>query len=369
MSILICFGTRPEAIKLAPVIFELKSRGVGFKVCVTAQHREMLDQVLEFFEIIPDYDLSLMKPDQSLNSLSGSILFEMDKIFEKDRPNLVLVHGDTTTSIMVAISAYHKKIPVAHIEAGLRTFNNQSPFPEEINRQLTARLSEINFAPTSTARKNLIKENISESKIFVTGNTVVDSLNFAKSKISSFDLDFINSKLMQGNQINNKFILVTGHRRENFGNNLEDICDALLDINKLYNIDIVYPVHRNPNVIDTVSRKLSGVAGIYLIDPVSYPIMLGLIRNCKFIISDSGGIQEEAPSFNKKVIVTREFSERMEGVEQGFSVLAGTSRTKILEEAGKIIKGSEIKGVVNPYGDGKASEKIVDIIEDYLENK
>ena len=369
MSLLICFGTRPEAIKLAPVIFELKRKGIKFKICITSQHREMLDQVMSFFNIVPDYDLKLMQPDQTLNSLSGNILLSMDKIFLNDKPNLVLVHGDTTTSVMVAWSAYHHKIPIAHVEAGLRTFNRYSPFPEELNRQLTAKLTEIHFAPTSSAKQNLIKENIKDDDIYITGNTIVDSLIFAKSKIESFDLDFINTTLALEKPILNKFILVTGHRRENFGAGLAEICEALTEINRLFDIDIIYPVHLNPNVSSLVYNKLGGIKGIHLIDPVSYPIMLWLIRNCELIISDSGGIQEEAPSFNKKVIVTRETSERMEGVNKGYSVLVGTNRSKIIEETKKIIQNPMSKEGVNPYGDGRASEKIVHIIQDYLENK
>ena len=366
MNILICFGTRPEAIKMAPVIFELRRRGIKYKICVTAQHREMLDQVMSFFGLIPDYDLKLMKTNQTLNLLSGNILLSMDEVFLKEKPNLVLVHGDTTTSVMVAWSAFHHKISVGHVEAGLRTFQPYSPFPEELNRQITGRLSSLHFAPTQNAKENLIKENIIENIIYITGNTIVDALIYGKMKIKSLDSNYFKSELCLKSEIPERFILVTGHRRENFGRGLENICQALLEIINRNDIEIIYPVHLNPNVENTVIEMLGETEGLHLVKPVSYPTMLWLMQNCEFIISDSGGIQEEAPSFNKKVLVTREFSERTEGLAKGFSIMVGTDKSKIIDEANYLIRASETIKSSNPYGDGKASSRIVDVIQDFL---
>ncbi|WP_324721955.1 non-hydrolyzing UDP-N-acetylglucosamine 2-epimerase [Salinimicrobium sp. HB62] len=363
MKILICFGTRPEAIKMAPVIRELKKEKLSFKICVTAQHREMLDQVLDFFNIQPDYDLSLMKPDQSLNSLSSGILRDIDKILNKEEPELVLVHGDTTTSVMVALAAFHRKIKIAHIEAGLRTFKSNSPFPEEINRQITARLASINFAPTLQARENLLLENISSQKIFVTGNTIVDALNEGANRLLSFDQENLLLQAGLDGEISSKYILVTGHRRENFGPDFEDFCEALLKISTSLKIDIIYPVHLNPKVQGPVNRILRNKKGINLIPPVNYPTMLWLIKNCEFVISDSGGIQEEAPSLGKIVLVTRKVSERMEAVEAGTSILVGTDPSIIFNEAKKLLSENNVPNSINnPFGDGMAAKRIVEIL-------
>lgn len=358
MKILICFGTRPEAIKMAPVIHELITQGLEFKVCSTAQHREMLDQVLEFFEIKPDFDLGLMKPNQTLNQLSASIILSFDKLLESYHPDLVLVHGDTTTSTMVSIAAFHRNIRVAHVEAGLRTFNKNSPFPEEINRQITARIAEINFAPTLKAKINLLAEGIPERTIDVTGNTIVDSLHWATSKM--LKQKSIDIKLKKITNTEKPFILVTGHRRESFGNGLINICDSLLELVNKNKIEVIYPVHLNPKVQKPVYELLNENTSIHLIEPVSYPEMLWLMKNCLFIISDSGGIQEEAPTFGKIVLVTRDHSERVEGIEAGFSILVGTQQDRIIKEATKLVNSSnnQLKKP-NPYGDGKASERIV----------
>ncbi len=362
MKILICFGTRPEAIKMAPIIRELKIHGIQLVICNTGQHLEMLDQVLQFFDIQPDYNLNLMTPNQSLNSLSSKILSSLEKVLEKEKPHRVVVHGDTTTSVMAAWASFNRGIPVAHVEAGLRTFNKYSPFPEEVNRQITAQLADLHFAPTVQASENLRKENIEENKIFITGNTVVDALELGKTKL----LDLEKSSFLGGfmKKVKNlKYILVTGHRRENLGAGLENICEALLELNRLEKIDIIYPVHLNPNVKNQVFKKLGNTPGIHLIDPVNYPEMLWLLKNCEFIISDSGGIQEEAPSFGKKVLVTRNFSERMEGVNAGFSVLVGTDEKKILEEASGLLKYPyDLSGLKNPYGDGRAAERIINVL-------
>lgn len=366
-KILVCFGTRPEAIKMAPVIYELQKHKIDHKICVTAQHREMLDQVLEFFRIIPDYDLGLMLPNQSLNRLSGEILISFDKILTEVEPAILMVHGDTTTSVMAAWAAFHRQIEVAHIEAGLRTFNTSFPFPEEVNRQITARLTKYHFAPTSKAKENLLLEHIPEEKIFITGNTIVDAVNLGVSRLDRMNESELFSET---DIITDRFILVTGHRRENFGKGFEQICEALLHIAKNEKIDIIYPVHLNPNVKNHVYKKLGNVENIYLIKPVSYPKMLYLLKNCEFIISDSGGIQEEAPAFHKKVLVTRDFSERMEGVEEGLSILVGTNPKEIIKEATLLLRSSDKKdNFKNPYGDGKAAERIVNIIQENFNDK
>ena len=363
MKVLICFGTRPEAIKLAPIIHELRKKSIQYKVCVTAQHREMLDQVLHFFEIIPDYDLNLMEPNQRLNTLSGRILISIDDLLQKEKPDLVMVHGDTTTSVMIAWAAFHRQVQVAHIEAGLRTYNSQSPFPEEINRQITARLSKYHFAPTAKAKENLENEKIDPLGVFITGNTIVDALEFGRKKLKQFGSQSIVSIL--GFQLNTqkKIILVTGHRRENLGDGLAGICEALLHLGSREDITIIYPVHLNPNIRSLVFDKLKNCSNIHLIDPVPYPVMLWLMNRCELIISDSGGIQEEAPSFGKKVLVTRQVSERLEGINAGFSILVGTNKEKIISEAIAHLEAPPLTSSQNPYGDGKAAKRIVRILK------
>lgn len=349
---------------MAPVIHELQRQGIDHKVCVTAQHREMLDQVLDFFKIVPDFDLNLMSADQSLNQLSSRILSNLDKVLIKIRPDLILVHGDTSTSVIAAMAAFHRGIKIGHVEAGLRTFNLQSPFPEEMNRQVTGRLATFHFAPTKTAKENLLKENISSENILITGNTVVDALIWGKERISEISQDEILEITGLTSESLQNFILVTGHRRENFGKGLQEICAALLELSNCFNI--IFPVHLNPNVRREVNSLLQEKDNIHLIDPVSYPIMLWLIKNSEFIISDSGGIQEEAPSFGKKVLVTREFSERMEGVDSEFAVLVGSKADRIVAESNKILETPFKSNSINPYGDGHASVKIVNFLKENL---
>lgn len=369
MKILICFGTRPEAIKMAPVIFELQKQKLDFKVCVTSQHREMLDQVLDFFEIVPDYDLDLMQPNQSLNELSSKIFKGIDQILEKEQPELVLIQGDTTSAAMISLAAFYRRIKVGHVEAGLRTYNKAAPFPEEINRQLTARLADFHFAPTSNANSNLLKEHISKEQIYVTGNTVVDSLEWAIAKMESQQLSKEIEKIKALLSPNKKLILVTGHRRESFGDGLIQICEALLELSERENVELIYPVHLNPNVTGPVQELLRHKSNIHLIDPVAYPTMLWLMMQCSLIISDSGGIQEEAPTFNKPVLVTREVSERMEGVEAGFSFLVGTDKDKIVEHAIWILNHPpDFSGIENPYGDGMAAFRIVEHLRNNIED-
>jgi len=373
LKILVCFGTRPEAIKMAPVIHELKKHKLDFKVCVTAQHREMLDQVLDFFEIVPDHDLDLMQPNQSLNELSAKILLSMDTVFDaaglrqaslrQAQTDIVLVQGDTTSAAMVSLAAFHRRIKVGHVEAGLRTYNKAAPFPEEVNRQLTARIADFHFAPTAKANSNLLKEQISNKDISITGNTVVDALEWAIKKMESQPLSEEIQKIKALFNPNKKMILVTGHRRENFGEGLIHICEALLELSEMEDVELIYPVHLNPNVTGPVQELLNHKKNIHLIAPVAYPTMLWLMQECNIIISDSGGIQEEAPTFKKPVLVTREVSERMEGVEAGFSFLVGTDKDKIVEEAIRLLNHPpDFKNTANPYGDGKAAFKIVEFL-------
>jgi UDP-N-acetylglucosamine 2-epimerase (non-hydrolysing) len=364
MKILLCFGTRPEAIKMAPLFHELQKKKVAVQVCVTAQHREMLDQVLEFFGILPDYDLDLMQPNQTLNSLSANILFKLDAVFDVAKPDLVLVHGDTTSSSMVALAAFHRGIKVGHIEAGLRTYNKLAPFPEEINRQLTSRIADIHFTPTSQATQNLLNEGILQKNIVETGNTVIDALLFAINKIQQ--INYIHpeiERLKRQIPTNKKIVLITGHRRENFGEGLENLCEALLSVSKRDDTTLVYPVHLNPNVKDIVYDKLSNKANIYLIAPVSYPAFVWLMQQSFLIVTDSGGIQEEAPSLGKPVLVTRTVSERPEGITVGFSTLVGTEQQKISDGINSILDHfTSFEQLINPYGIGDASKKIVNYL-------
>jgi len=366
MKILLCFGTRPEAIKMAPLYHELKKTKHDVKVCVTAQHREMLDQVLDFFEITPDYDLDLMEKNQSLNRLSSRILVAIDAVFDDFYPDFVLVHGDTTTSSMVALAAFHRKIKVGHVEAGLRTYDKHSPFPEEINRQITGRIADLHFAPTPWAAENLIKEGNDKKSIFVTGNTVIDALEFGLKKIeqnySCKDLELVKSII----DPSKKMVLITGHRRENFGKGFEDLCMAIKEIATSDNVQIIYPVHLNPNVQEPVNRILSGIENVHLIQPVDYPAFLFLMNSSYLILTDSGGVQEEAPSLGKPVLLMRANTERPEALSSGVVKLVGTDKEKIIESALELLNNakaySEMSQRTNPYGDGKACERIVNVL-------
>jgi len=361
MKILLCFGTRPEAIKMAPLYHELKKTNFQVKVCVTAQHREMLDQVLDFFEITPEYDLNLMQYNQSLNGLSATILSKIDSVLTEEQPDLVLVHGDTTTSTMVALAAFHLGVRVGHVEAGLRTYNKKSPFPEEVNRQLTSRLADIHFTPTNQATQNLLNEGILQKNIIETGNTVIDALFWTLNKIEL--ANYINPEienLTKSIPLNKKIILVTGHRRENFGQGFENLCKAILKIAERDDVTIVYPVHLNPNVKEIVYNQLSKKENIHLITPVSYPAFVWLMKQSFLIVTASGGIQEEAPSLGKPVIVTRTVSERPEGVSAGNSILVGTNSQKIINSIITILENDIIfENTSNPYGKGDAAQQIV----------
>ncbi|WPY97902.1 non-hydrolyzing UDP-N-acetylglucosamine 2-epimerase [Christiangramia sp. OXR-203] len=339
----------------------MKKRKMNVLICVTGQHREMMDQMLETFSLQPDFDLQLMEPDQSLNTLSGKIFSEIDKIFDNVEPDLVMVQGDTTTATIVAQAAFHRKIKVAHIEAGLRTYQRYSPFPEEINRQLITRLANYHFTPTSKATKNLVSEGIDQGSICESGNTVVDALKLIEKKIQNFD--FL-SEFGFNLEKFRKMILVTGHRRENFGKGMQELCHALVELARDQNLLIVFPVHLNPNIKIVVEQRLRGYKNIKLLPPVKYDQMLALLKRCDLVISDSGGIQEEAPAFKKPVIVTREFTERHEAVEAGFSMLTGSDSMKILQVAMKLLQNTAgFKNTPNPFGDGRAAMRIVDFFE------
>ena len=370
VKILTVFGTRPEAIKMAPVIRALV-KNFDVKICVTAQHREMLDQVLELFEITPDYDLNIMKPGQDLFEITCNVLMGIKKVLEIENPDIVLIHGDTTTSMASAMAAFYLNIPIGHVEAGLRTYDIRSPFPEEFNRQISSKIATFHFAPTEIARQNLLDEKVPNSKIHITGNTVIDALLSMVEKARGVEFPEIILKKMPF--LKNKkcdiprIILVTGHRRENFGLGFEEICYALSVIahdNK--SIQIIYPVHLNPNVREPVNRILYNLNNVHLVEPMEYLTFVKLMDLSYFILTDSGGIQEEAPSLGKPVLVMRDTTERPEAVSAGTVKLVGTDRNEIVKMANRLLIESdfylEMSKSHNPYGNGKASDVISDII-------
>lgn len=367
---LIVFGTRPEAIKMAPLVQKfLNCKNFETKVCVTAQHREMLDQVLEFFKIVPDYDLDIMRPNQNLYSLTAAIIENMKPVLDEAKPDFVYVHGDTTTSMAVGIAAFYSGAKICHIEAGLRTFNRQYPFPEEFNRQLTGKIADYHFAPTHLSKQNLLAENTKESNILVTGNTVIDALLYGIEIVNAKNFKDVEiEKLKSVLNFQKKIILVTGHRRENHGDGLINICAALKTIaENNQEVEVIYPVHLNPNVVGPVNELLSGVENIHLVSPLAYPAFIWLMEKSYLIITDSGGIQEEAPSLGKPVLVTRTTTERPEAVDEGTVILVGTDRLKIVAETEKLLNNTDyytaMSTLHNPYGDGKATERIVNFIE------
>ncbi len=362
-NVLICIGTRPEAIKMAPVYFQFLKSDYNTKLCVTAQHRGLLDQVLDFFKIKPDFDLDLMTPNQTLNKLSSRILEGIDKIFTENKIDLVLVHGDTTTSSVIALAAFNRKIKVAHVEAGLRTYNKQSPFPEEMNRQLTGRLADFHFAPGETASLNLKKEGVASNNILVTGNTVIDALKTTSAILDQGFNNTVIQDLKEKVNFNKKIILVTGHRRENFGEGFESICNALVRIAKENDVELIFPVHLNPNVQEVVYKRLSNLPNVHLIAPLDYPTFIWIMKKSHLIISDSGGVQEEAPTFGVPVLVTRTVTERQEGVTAGCSFLVGTNEVLIVEKTKELLSKSKVNKSINPYGEGDASRKIVDFFK------
>ena len=383
-KILIVFGTRPEAIKMAPLVNSFKLYPENFEtlVCVTGQHRQMLDQVLELFDIKPDYDLDIMKPNQDLYDVTSRVLLGMRDVFKESHPDLVLVHGDTTTSTATALAAFYQQIPVAHIEAGLRTHNVYSPWPEEMNRQITSRIASYHFAPTNGSKLNLLLENISEEKILVTGNTVIDALHWVSNRIESdlniektvhktivelgYDVERINS--------GQNLILITGHRRENFGEGFLNICHAIKNLaNKYSNVDFVYPMHLNPNVrkpvLDILGNGLIN-NNVFLIEPLDYLPFVYLMSKSYLLLTDSGGIQEEAPGLGKPVLVMRNTTERPEALEAGTVELVGTDREKIEKAVSELIENKQkynsMSTAENPFGDGKASHRIIEFIQNCI---
>lgn len=367
-KVLIVFGTRPEAIKMAPLVKEFLKHPSLFetKVCVTAQHREMLDQALDFFKITPNFDLNLMESNQNLYSLTGDIINGMKPVLENFKPDYVFVHGDTTTTMATSIAAFYSGTKVCHVEAGLRTHNKKSPFPEEINRQVTSRISDYHFAPTQKSKENLLLENINESSIIITGNTVIDALLTSVNIVKNIENTTINH-LKNTIDFNKEIILVTGHRRENHGDGFIQITSALKEIAQNFpNIEIVYPVHLNPNVQKPVYKTLSNVSNVKLINPLAYETFVWLMNKSKLIITDSGGIQEEAPSLGKPVLVIRDNTERPEAVNAGTVILVGANKAKIVSETTKLLTNNEayqkMSAIHNPYGDGKASQRIVEFI-------
>ncbi|MDX2369622.1 MAG: UDP-N-acetylglucosamine 2-epimerase (non-hydrolyzing) [Colwellia sp.] len=367
--ILTVFGTRPEAIKMAPLVHALASDSrFDAKVCVTAQHREMLDQVLELFEITPDYDLDLMKAGQTLNEVTARILLELKSVLQEFKPDVVLVHGDTATTFAASLAAYYEQVAVGHVEAGLRTGNIYSPWPEEGNRKLTGALTKYHFAPTTTSKQNLLVENYSENSIYVTGNTVIDALLMIKDKISKDD--GLNATLFSQFPMldeSKKLILVTGHRRESFGGGFERICEALAITAKRYpDAQILYPMHLNPNVREPVNRILKGIENIYLIEPQQYLPFIYLMNRAHLILTDSGGIQEEAPSLGKPVLVMRDTTERPEAVDAGTVKLVGTNVEVMTSAINELMDDEQAYKAMsfahNPYGDGEACHKILNIL-------
>jgi UDP-N-acetylglucosamine 2-epimerase (non-hydrolysing) len=367
-KVLFVFGTRPEAIKMAPLVLELqRHKKLQVEVCVTAQHREMLDQVLELFDLTPNYDLNLMQPGQDLYDITTGALLGLKTVLQQAKPDLVLVHGDTTTTFASSLAAFYQRISVGHIEAGLRTGNIYSPWPEEINRKLTGSLAQLHFAPTEKAQNNLLCENIDPKTVHITGNTVIDALITVEKRITddkrlnkrlSSQFDFINPS--------KKMILVTGHRRESFGDGFENICQALRTLAQQPDVQVVYPMHLNPNVREPVMRILQGADNVFLIEPQEYLPFVYLMSRAYFILTDSGGVQEEAPSLGKPVLVMRDTTERPEAVEAGTVKLVGTDYEKIVNESMTLLSDKQayekMSFAHNPYGDGKACQRIAKVI-------
>lgn len=367
--ILTVFGTRPEAIKMAPLVKRLEAtHGIDSRVCVTAQHRQMLDQVLELFEIKPHHDLNVMRPGQDLFSITSEVLQATRRVFEAERPDMVLVHGDTTTTFAASLAAFYQRIPVGHVEAGLRTGNLYSPWPEEANRKLTASLAHLHFAPTPAARDNLLRENVAPDRIVVTGNTVIDALLAVQQKLESTpSLRRGFARQFSFLRDDGRMLLITGHRRENFGDGFERICEALASLAQKYkDLQLVYPVHLNPNVREPVQRLLSGIGNVHLIEPLDYLPFVYLMSRATVILTDSGGIQEEAPSLGKPVLVMRDTTERPEAVEAGTVRLVGTCAQSIVEGVSLLLDDrneyERMSFAHNPYGDGHACDRIAEVL-------
>lgn len=377
-TVMLVFGTRPEAIKMCPLVKEFQKYPNDFRtiVCVTGQHREMLDQVLQIFDVTPDYDLNIMKQGQDLYDVTSRVLLGMRDVLKQELPDVVFVHGDTTTSTAAAIAAFYQQVPVAHVEAGLRTHNIYSPWPEEMNRQITSRIAAYNYAPTPLSRQNLLQENVSNDTITVTGNTVIDALYMVVDKIKNDQQ--LGKQLAQHiciagydvNRLNHdkKMVLITGHRRENFGDGFINMCTAIKDLTQKYpDVDFIYPMHLNPNVRKPIhevfGEDLSGLGNMFFIEPLEYLNFVYLMEKCNIVLTDSGGIQEEAPGLGKPVLVMRDTTERPEAVDAGTVKLVGTDYQKIVDNVSQLLDDAEyyntMSKAVNPYGDGKACERIV----------
>ena len=370
MKILSVFGTRPEAIKMAPVVKALaEDPSFDAKVCVTAQHRQMLDQVLELFAIQPDFDLDLMKADQTLGDITGNVLHGMEGIFAQWQPDMVLVHGDTTTTLAAALSSYYAKVPVGHVEAGLRTGDKYSPWPEEMNRHLAGALADVHFSPTEKARENLLHEGIAPESIHVTGNTVIDALLTVEERIrSDADLRGRLERHFPFLDPQKYLVLVTGHRRENFGSGFENICQAIATLARRDDVQVVYPVHLNPHVQEPVRRILSDLSNVFLLKPQDYLSFVYLMHRCTLVLTDSGGIQEEAPSLGKPVLVMRDTTARPAALEAGTALLVGTDRARIVREVSRLLDAPEAYRTMaeahNPYGDGTAARRIATFLKE-----
>jgi UDP-N-acetylglucosamine 2-epimerase len=368
MKVLTIFGTRPEAIKMAPLVKRLSSdKGIDSVLCVTAQHREMLDQVLSLFKLTADHDLDVMKPNQTISQITVNVILGLEEVIKKENPDIVLVHGDTTTTFAGALAAFYHQKKIGHVEAGLRTYNKYSPYPEEMNRVMTGHLSDLHFAATAKNKENLLKEGIPSDKIYITGNTVIDALKWVVGEPYEFD-----SQALKGIDFDGKRIItVTCHRRENLGENMENIFGAITDIvSSFEDVEVVYPVHLNPKVREAADRLLKSTERIHLIEPLTYQPFANLMAKSHLIITDSGGLQEEAPSLGKPVLVVRKETERPEAVEAGTVKLAGVQRGAIFEMAAALLSDKQeyekMAKAVNPYGDGFAAERIVDILKNTL---
>lgn len=367
MKILSVFGTRPEAVKMAPIVRQLtETTGIDSRVCVTAQHRQMLDQVLQLFEIQPDYDLDLMRENQSLAQISASIFTHLDPVLEDFKPDWVMAVGDTTTVVTTSLLAFYRRIKFGHVEAGLRTHNKWHPFPEEINRRLATTTADLHFAPTQWSRRNLLHENVPDTSIIVTGNPVIDALNYVSKQDEPGQIKDLVQQLDISRGGSKRLILVTAHRRENFGGPIKDICQAIRELAERQDVEIVYPVHLNPNIQEPVNRLLKNFPHITLLPPLDYLPLVHLMKHAALILTDSGGIQEEAPAFGIPVLVMRETTERPEGIEAGTLKLVGTDTDRIVSEAAQLLDDpsayAEMAKAANPFGDGHAAERIVDAL-------
>lgn len=368
MKIMTVFGTRPEAIKMAPLVKKLnEDPEIESVLCVTAQHRQMLDQVMDLFELTPDYDLNIMKPNQTISMITANVLTGLEPVLQKEKPDMVLVHGDTSTTFVTALACFYQQIPVGHVEAGLRTYDKYSPFPEEINRVLTGHIAELHFAPTERNRQNLLAERISDDNIIITGNTVIDALLQVADKPYEFEDETLKAMDFE----NKRVICVTCHRRENLGENMEQIFTALRDIAKEFDdVEIVYPIHMNPKVREIAGRIFEGTENIHLIEPLQYQPFVNLMARSYFIVTDSGGMQEEAPSLGKPVLVVRRETERPEAIEAGTVKLAGVERDTIYAMAKELLTNQEaydsMAHAANPYGDGTSCDQIIAALKEKL---